>query len=102
MNWPGSKGRAHVIRVLSVNAPALCEGTRALLEHSRTCVTAEAGTAADAFWVLATGTVDVVLWDLGLPDQNGVEVAERLMSLPADTAVVVATAHNPPQYRMRR
>lgn len=88
--------------VLWVDAPALCQGTRALLERQPDIrVTAEAGTAADAFWVLATGTVDVVLLDLGLPDQNGVEVAEPLMSLPADTAVVVATAHNAPQYRMR-
>ena len=92
-----------MIHVLLVDDHALVrEGTRALLERQPDIrVTAEAGTAADAFRAMAAGPVDVVLLDLGLPDQNGVEVAERLTSLHRDTAVVVLTAYNAPQYRRR-
>ncbi len=103
-----------MIRVLLVDDHTLVrEGTRSLLEREADIrVVAEAGTAAAAFRALADrehggegdagdGGVDVVLLDLGLPDQNGVEVAERMAARHPHTAIVVLTAHTAPQYRLR-
>ena len=100
-----------MIRVLLVDDHTLVrEGTRSLLEREADIrVVAEAGTAAAAFRALADSEeakgaddgVDVVLLDLGLPDQNGVEAAERMAARHPQTAIVVLTAHTAPQYRLR-
>ena len=47
-------------------------------------------------------TVDVVLLDLVLPDQTGVEAAERMTAMHPRAAVVVLTTPSTAQYRLHR
>jgi len=54
---------------------------------------AEAASAAQALEFLRTGAVDLILLDVRLPDQNGLELLERLRQEVPDRPVVVITAY---------
>ena len=80
------------------------EGTRSILEsQSDIRVVAEAATAHETYEVLQQreNSCDVVILDLGLPDENGVAVAEHLRTRHSTLPVVVLTAHDGTAYRLR-
>ena len=68
-------------------------GVRALLEKlPRYAVVGEAANAAEAMTSAATLNPSVVLLDIDMPDQSGLEVAARLQSLPVVPKVIILSA----------
>jgi DNA-binding NarL/FixJ family response regulator len=59
----------------------------------------EAEDAREAMERARASTPDLVLMDLQLPDENGLEVARRLCGLYPLTSVVVVTSFDLPEYR---
>lgn len=56
-------------------------------------VVGEAGHAAAALQLLARQPADLVLLDIGLPGENGLQLAARFAAAPGSPAVVFVTAH---------
>jgi two-component system, NarL family, response regulator LiaR len=70
------------------------EAIRALLElEEGIAVIAEASTAAEAIRKASTLQPDVILLDLRLPDQPGIEVIETLVEQESEARIVVLTAY---------
>lgn len=63
------------------------------LTDPRTSVIGEADSAAQALRTLQLRSADVVLLDIAMPGDSGLELAARLAALPAPPAVVFVTAH---------
>jgi signal transduction histidine kinase len=57
-------------------------------------VVSSAGTVEDALGSLGSGTFDVVLLDLGLPDADGTEALSRVYEQASQTPIVVLSALN--------
>lgn len=85
------------IRVAIVDDhPVFREGTAALLEKEPDVrVVALGGTPSDALRIAATDAPDVMLLDVRLGDDSGLHVLE---TLARDSAVVVVTAYDYPEY----
>jgi DNA-binding NarL/FixJ family response regulator len=56
-------------------------------------VVGEAATAQEALRFAGEHDVDVVLVDINLPDQSGLDLIKRLRTLKPDSAAVVLTAY---------
>jgi DNA-binding NarL/FixJ family response regulator len=67
---------------------------RAVLEHDGYEVVGEAATAGDALRWLQEGEADLVLLDIHMPDDDGLETARRITSGRAAPAVVVMSARD--------
>ncbi len=52
----------------------------------------EAGTARDALDLVARESPEVMLLDLGLPDQDGLEVIRRLRATGSKVAIIVLSS----------
>jgi len=61
-------------------------------------VVAEAGTARDAVFEARTTKPDVVVLDIGLPDESGLDVLPRLLHEHPDLRVLVLSMEDDPQY----
>jgi two-component system response regulator AlgR len=57
-------------------------------------VAGEAGSAAEALHWLASNRADTVLLDINMPGLDGLQLAERLRTLPQPPRVVFVTAHS--------
>ena len=94
-----------MIRVVLVDDHTIVrEGTRALLEGAGDfSVVGEAASAAECRALLRRlwPAVDVLVLDLGLPDQSGVELAAAVLAEHPSLPVVVLTAHGGTAYRVR-
>lgn len=64
-------------------------------------VVGEAATAREALQFADTHDVDVVLVDINLPDQSGLDLIKRLRALKPDIAAVVLTAYPEETYALR-
>ena len=98
---PGPAPKSLTILVVEDNADAR-DALRALLESDGHDVdTAE--DAEQALATLATRPRDVVIIDIGLPHMDGYELARRLRTSPATSAVrlVALTGYGQPQDRRR-
>ncbi|AGL18162.1 response regulator [Actinoplanes sp. N902-109] len=82
------------IRVLVVDDdPLIAEAHRTYTEKiPGFTVVGVAHTARDAIAALRTGTVDLVLLDLNLPDKHGLEVARALRAAGSGTDVLAVTS----------
>ncbi len=69
----------------------LREGLRRSLEAAGVSVVADVGTGREALQAASASRPDVVLVDVSLPDQSGVEVTRQILSMLPGTAVVVLT-----------
>lgn len=87
--------RQETIRVILVDDHALVrEGLRAVLTAEPDVeIVAEATNAEAAVAAALREKPDVVLLDIRLPDQDGIEVTKRLRENLPDTAVVLLTMH---------
>lgn len=87
-------------RILIVDdSPLVTDAFRIIFEDAGYTVDA-ARTVAEAIELGTTGTVDLMLLDLTLPDGSGLEVLEALRkrgSLPR--ATLAMTGHNDPEWR---
>jgi DNA-binding NarL/FixJ family response regulator len=74
--------------------PVFRRGLVALLTASGFEVVAEASTAQEAITMSATLRPDIVIMDLGLPDQHGLTATARLLADRPDVRVVVVTLYD--------
>jgi len=74
--------------------PVFRRGLVALLTASGFEVVAEASTAHEAITMSATLRPDIVIMDLGLPDQHGLTATARLLADRPDVRVVVVTLYD--------
>jgi DNA-binding NarL/FixJ family response regulator len=90
----------HPIRVLIVDDhPLYRRGIRAALAGEADVeVVAEVGSAAEALHCCAAEAPDVVLLDVNLPDQSGVDVARHLRETQPEIGVVALTAYDDDAY----
>lgn len=80
------------MRVLLVEDNLLTvKGLRFLLEHEGFEVEV-ATNAASTFERISSHLYDIILLDVGLPDKNGFEVADKLKQFTKDTPVIFLTA----------
>ena len=70
------------------------ERARRRLEADGFAVVAEAADGGSALEAARLHRPDVVLVDVGLPDMNGLTVAERLTREPSAPAVVLTSTHD--------
>ena|ERR1035437_7429947 len=64
-------------------------------------VCGEAGTAADAMKVVGTAKPDLVIVDVGLPDEDGIELTRRLLRKFPRIAILILSMHEEPDYALR-
>ena len=74
--------------------PAFRRAARALLEAEGYEVVGESGTGRDALREAERLRPEVVLLDIGLPDINGIEVADRLTAGDRAPAVVLTSSRD--------
>jgi len=74
---------------------------RRLLERDGWVVVGEASDGRTGLRAAASLSPDVVLLDIGLPDVDGFEVAERLAAGAAATSIVLISSHDAETYRER-
>jgi DNA-binding NarL/FixJ family response regulator len=78
--------------------PIVRAGMRAILDCTNDIrVVAEGGSGGEALHLVRTIAPDVLVLDVGLPDENGIDVAARIRAIKSTTAVLILTAHNDPQ-----
>jgi DNA-binding NarL/FixJ family response regulator len=74
-------------------------GIRHVLESETDfVVVGEAGNGAEAIALAAELRPDVVVLDISMPDQSGLEVAARLQSSPAAPRILILSMHNNAEY----
>ncbi len=64
-------------------------------------VCGEAATAAEAFAVVKETKPDLVIVDVGLPDENGIDLTRRLLLRSRSLAVLILSMHEEPDYAAR-
>ena len=87
-------------RVLVVDDhPLFREGLKNTIARSRKFkVVAEAGKAFEALKVAVQAKPDLVLIDISLPDQSGIELARTLRDSVPDAALLMVSVHSAPNY----
>lgn len=74
-------------------------GLRMLLDNEEDVeIIAEAGTAEEALQRAVQHQPDVVVMDIGLPDQSGIEVASKIKDRLPNVAIVALTIHEDEEY----
>ncbi len=89
-------GNIAVLRVLVVDDHAVVRtGTRQVLETSSDIdVVGEAGDGRGALALIERLEPDVLLVDVGLPDESGIDVARRVITSHPNVRVVMLSAHD--------
>lgn len=64
-------------------------------------VCGEAGNAADAMQVVTSTKPDLVIVDVGLPDEDGIALTRRLLEKFPTMAILVLSMHEEPEYAAR-
>jgi len=90
-------------RLLLVDDHAVVRsGLRMLLEGEPDMqIVGEAGTGAEALLAVEALRPDVVLMDIGLPDQSGIDATRTIKQRSPATAVVALTIHEDEEYFFR-
>ncbi len=91
---------AKPIRVLVADDHMIVRtGIRHVLEsETDLVVVGEAGSGAEAVSLAAELRPDVVVLDISMPDQSGLEVAARLQTGTAAPRILILSMHNNPEY----
>ncbi len=79
--------------LLIVDADVTARGRLARDLAARGFAVREAGSAADALAVLSGSRIDLLILDVALPTQNGVEVMRQARDLQREMLIVVLTGH---------
>jgi signal transduction histidine kinase len=77
----------HGIRVLIVEDDADSRSVLALLLERQGAVVDQAGSVAEAFGTMSRGEPDVLISDIGMPDEDGYSLIRRLRARPSETQV---------------
>jgi DNA-binding NarL/FixJ family response regulator len=78
--------------------PSFRSAARRLLEAEGYAVVAEAATGGETIEIASRVHPDMVLLDIGLPDVDGISVAERLAGEAAGPAVVLTSSRDRSDY----
>jgi DNA-binding NarL/FixJ family response regulator len=79
--------------------PLFREGLKAIIEHdSKFEVVGEAGTGREGLRMVKKLKPDLVLVDISLPDQSGIELTREIRSLLSDTRVMIISMHSKIDY----
>jgi two-component system, NarL family, invasion response regulator UvrY len=82
--------------------PVVRRGVRqALMEEFRECEVIEARTAAELLSLVRSGTWNVVILDISLPDRNGLDVLKELQNDHPNLPVVILSMHPEDQFAAR-
>jgi two-component system invasion response regulator UvrY len=92
-----------MLNILVVDDHAIVrQGLRQILADTSDMVVGdEASSGLEALAKIQTGTWDVVVLDLSLPDRSGIEILQAIRSQPAAPPVLVLTVHAEEQYAPR-
>jgi DNA-binding NarL/FixJ family response regulator len=75
--------------------PLFREGVKTLIEHTpQFTVVGEAGNGKEALAMAKALRPDLVLLDLSLPDQSGVEVTQQIRAFLPNTRVIIVSMHS--------
>jgi two-component system response regulator AtoC len=88
MSGRGSRGR-----VLVVEDEAYVRDSLVEILHARGFDASASASVRDALELLSRAPVDVVLSDLRMPDQDGLELVRRIQSTTPDVPVLILTGH---------
>jgi len=79
--------------------PLFREGLKAIIERdSKFEVVGEAGTGREGLRMVKKLKPDLVLVDISLPDQSGIELTREIRSLLSDTRVMIISMHSKIDY----
>jgi two-component system, NarL family, invasion response regulator UvrY len=82
--------------------PVVRRGVRqTLMEEFRDCEVIEACSAAELLSLVRSGTWNVVILDISLPDRNGLDVLKELQSDHPELPVVILSMHPEDQFAAR-
>lgn len=89
-----------MIKVLLVDDHDLFRaGLRRILEFEQDIeVAGEAATAGEAYTLAAQLKPDVILLDINLPDETGIEAARKLVGITPSSYILGLTIHDDPEY----
>lgn len=92
-----------MIKLLHVDDHAIVrQGLKQILAETTGIVVAgEASTGKEALELLKKGKWDMVVLDMVLPDQSGLEILAQIKELYPDIAVLVMSIHDEVQYAVR-
>ena len=92
-----------MIRVLIADDhPIVREGLKQVLAKARDIIIAgEASSGIDALSGVLSGTYDVVLLDISLPDKSGIEVLKEMKIRKPDIPVLILSMHPEEEYAVR-
>jgi len=77
-------------------------GLRAIIEEAWEHVAIqEAGTAQEGLALLRANTAEIVVLDLNLPDQNGLDLLKRIHQEWPELPILILSMHNEDQYGLR-
>ncbi len=80
----------------------LREGLKMLIaEHKNIKVVAEADCGKEAIRIISEGGIDVLILDINLPDQSGLEVIASIRRINKVVPILIFTMHNEEQYALR-
>lgn len=84
-----------LLNVLVIEDNPLAARMAIQLLQKQGCRCLHAASAQEALTQLAAATVDLIMLDIGLPDQNGYELAAKIRAMPAfqNTPIVALTGH---------
>jgi DNA-binding NarL/FixJ family response regulator len=86
-------------RILLVDDHALVrQGLRSLLERAGFVVVGEAADGLEAVQQVRSLSPDIVVMDISMPSQNGLNAAREIRQMGSDTKIVLLTQHSEEMY----
>ncbi len=100
---PDPSAKPGPVRILLVDDhPLVREGVRSRLQgESRYLVVGEAGSAEEAMVMLVSTQPQVVLLDVGLRGQSGIQLAQTMLERQGDLRVLMYSMYDNPEYVQR-
>jgi two-component system, NarL family, response regulator NreC len=91
---PRGTPRSHRVAIID-DHPLIRRGLERLINSgARFTVCGEAGTAADALTLLARDQVEIAIVDIGLPDQNGINLTREIRKKFPHIRVLILSMHD--------
>lgn len=81
-----------MIRILLVDDhPAIMEGTKMMLEQEGDIKVDTAKSAEEALEIVGLQSFDVMLFDLHIADENGIDLARQVLQIKSDAIILIYT-----------
>ncbi|MFB9325110.1 response regulator transcription factor [Paenibacillus aurantiacus] len=84
-----------MIRVLIVDDhPSVMEGTRAMLQKASDMDVTISSSAKEALGMIGAEMFDIFLFDLYMPEMNGLDLAKRVLADQPEAVILIYTGHD--------